>query len=39
VTAHRDPAISRRCAAMGIHLLEKPVSPPDLAEILGRLLA
>ncbi|WP_405402403.1 hybrid sensor histidine kinase/response regulator [Paracoccus sp. Ld10] len=39
VTAHRDPAISRHCAAMGIHLLEKPVSPPDLAEILGRLLA
>ncbi|WP_242679597.1 ATP-binding response regulator, partial [Paracoccus nototheniae] len=39
VTAHRDPSISRSCAAMGMHLLEKPVRPPELAEILGRLLA
>ena len=39
ITAHRDPSIARGCAAMGVHLLEKPVRPPELAEILGRLLA
>lgn len=39
VTAHRDPQIARTCTAMGVNLLEKPVRPGDLAEILGRLLA
>ncbi|QBX35976.1 hybrid sensor histidine kinase/response regulator [Paracoccus liaowanqingii] len=39
VTAHRDPGISRSCARMGMHLLEKPVRPAELAEILARLLA
>lgn len=39
ITAHRDPEIARTCAAMGVHLLEKPVRPADLAEILARLLA
>ncbi|WP_265501498.1 ATP-binding response regulator [Paracoccus beibuensis] len=39
ITAHRDPAIARVCAAMDVHLLEKPVRPAELAEMLGRLMA
>lgn len=39
VTAHRDPEIARRCAAMGVPLLEKPVRPTELSEILVRLLS
>ena len=39
VTAHRDPAIARVCAAMDVHLLEKPVRPTELADMLGRLMA
>nr|WP_111299041.1 hybrid sensor histidine kinase/response regulator [Paracoccus saliphilus] len=39
ITAHRDPQIARTCAAMGVDLLEKPVRPVELAEMLGRLLA
>lgn len=39
VTAHRDPEIARRCAAMGVPLLEKPVRPVELSEILVRLLS
>ena len=39
VTAHRDAIIARTCSAMGVHLLEKPVHPHELAEMLGRLLA
>ncbi|SIS55960.1 ATP-binding response regulator [Paracoccus saliphilus] len=39
VTAHRDPEIARRCAAMGVPLLEKPVRPAELSEILVRLLS
>lgn len=39
ITAHRDAMIARICAAMGVHLLEKPVRPNELAEMLGRLLA
>lgn len=39
ITAHRDAAIARHCAAADVHLLEKPVRPPELAEILTRLLA
>ncbi|MEE2859950.1 MAG: hybrid sensor histidine kinase/response regulator [Pseudomonadota bacterium] len=38
VTAHRDPAIARVCAAMDVHLLEKPVRPTELADMLGRLM-
>ncbi|MFN3274691.1 MAG: hybrid sensor histidine kinase/response regulator [Paracoccus sp. (in: a-proteobacteria)] len=38
VTAHRDPDIARTCAAMDVHLLEKPVHPSELAETLARLL-
>lgn len=38
VTAHRDPDIARTCTAMGVHLLEKPVHPSELAEALARLL-
>ncbi|WP_245999283.1 ATP-binding response regulator [Paracoccus methylarcula] len=39
VTAHRDPEIARRCASMGVPLLEKPVRPAELSEILVRLLS
>ncbi|MBM3603380.1 MAG: hybrid sensor histidine kinase/response regulator [Alphaproteobacteria bacterium] len=39
ITAHRDPQIARTCAAMGVDLLEKPVRPFELGEMLGRLLA
>ncbi|WP_306751857.1 ATP-binding response regulator [Paracoccus actinidiae] len=39
VTAHRDPQIARSCAAMQVHLMEKPVRPGELAEILGEILA
>ncbi|MCF3974284.1 ATP-binding response regulator [Paracoccus salsus] len=38
VTAHRDPEIARTCAAMGVYLMEKPVRPAELGEVLGRLL-
>lgn len=38
VTAHRDPQIARRCAAMGVLLMEKPVRPGELGEVLARLL-
>lgn len=38
ITAHRDAQIARICAAMGVYLLEKPVRPAELAEMLGRLL-
>lgn len=38
VTAHRDPEIARACAAMGVYLMEKPVRPPELGEVLGRIL-
>lgn len=38
VTAHRDPEIARRCGAMGVPLLEKPVRPVELSEVLVRLL-
>ena len=39
ITAHRDPQIARSCAAMQVHLMEKPVRPAELAEMLGGLLA
>lgn len=39
ITAHRDPEIARLCAAMGVALLEKPVDPDELAELLDRLMA
>ncbi|WCR10846.1 hybrid sensor histidine kinase/response regulator [Paracoccus stylophorae] len=39
VTAHRDPDIARACATLGVSLMEKPVRPDELAEILGRILA
>lgn len=39
VTAHRDPQIAKSCTAMRVHLMEKPVRPPELAEILGAILA
>lgn len=39
VTAHRDPQIARACAAMGVPLMEKPVRPDELAEVLGAILA
>ncbi|WP_207100576.1 hybrid sensor histidine kinase/response regulator [Paracoccus shandongensis] len=39
ITAHRDPQIGRSCAAMGVHLMEKPVRPAELAEMLGGILA
>ena len=38
VTARRDPDLARTCAAIGVHLMEKPVSPAELGEMLGRLL-
>lgn len=38
VTAHREPEIARSCAAMGVLLIEKPVRPPELGEVLARLL-
>ena len=38
VTARRDPDIARACAAIGVNLMEKPVSPAELGEMLGRLL-
>ncbi|WEF24367.1 hybrid sensor histidine kinase/response regulator [Paracoccus sp. S3-43] len=39
ITAHRDPQIARNCAAMRVHLMEKPVRPSELAEMLGGILA
>lgn len=39
ITAHRDPQIARNCAAMQVHLMEKPVRPSELAEMLGGILA
>lgn len=39
ITAHRNPQIARRCEAMQVHLVEKPVRPAELAEILGKILA
>lgn len=39
VTAHRDPDIARRCAAMAVPLLEKPVRPAELSEVMIRLLS
>ena len=39
ITAHRDPQIARSCAAMQVHLMEKPVRPSELAEMLGGILA
>ncbi|MDP0928063.1 hybrid sensor histidine kinase/response regulator [Paracoccus onubensis] len=39
VTAHRDPEIARRCTEMKIPLVEKPVRPSELSEILIRLLS
>ncbi|MFC3167274.1 ATP-binding response regulator [Paracoccus fontiphilus] len=39
ITAHRDPQIARNCAAMQVHLMEKPVHPVELAEMLGEILA
>lgn len=39
ITAHRDPAIARVCSAMDVQLLEKPVRPNELAEMLGRMMA
>lgn len=38
VTAHRDPEIARACAARGVPLLEKPLSPADLGKALLGLL-
>lgn len=38
VTAHRDPDIARTCAAMGVHLMEKPLRPSELGETLARVL-
>ncbi|WP_372800949.1 ATP-binding response regulator [Paracoccus seriniphilus] len=38
VTAHRDPDIARTCAAMGVHLMEKPLRPTELGETLARVL-
>ncbi|MDB6179255.1 hybrid sensor histidine kinase/response regulator [Paracoccus sp. Z330] len=38
ITAHRDPEIARTCAAMGVHLMEKPLRPSELGEALGRVL-
>ena len=38
ITAHRDPQIARSCAAMHVHLMEKPVRPTELAEMLGGIL-
>lgn len=38
VTAHRDPEIARQCTAMKVPLMEKPVRPAELSEILIRLL-
>ena len=38
ITAHRDPQIARSCAAMQVHLMEKPVRPAELAEMLGGIL-
>ncbi len=38
VTAHRDPEIARTCAHMGVLLMEKPIRPDELSEVLGRLL-
>ena len=38
ITAHRDPQIARSCAAMHVHLMEKPVRPIELAEMLGGIL-
>lgn len=38
ITAHRDPEIARTCAAMGVHLMEKPLRPTELGETLGRVL-
>lgn len=38
ITAHRDPQIARSCAAMQVHLMEKPVRPSELAEMLGGIL-
>lgn len=38
VTAHREPAVARQCAAIGAPLLEKPVRPAELGEALVRLL-
>lgn len=39
ITAHRDPQVARSCAAMGVHLMEKPVRPAELAETLAGILA
>lgn len=39
VTAHREPEIARACAAMSVYLMEKPVRPAELTEILGHLLS
>ncbi|MBU3030928.1 ATP-binding response regulator [Paracoccus marinaquae] len=38
VTAHRDPEIARACTEMGVLLMEKPVRPTELGEVLGRIL-
>ena len=39
VTAHRDPEITRRCNELRVPLIEKPVRPAELSEILIRLLS
>lgn len=38
VTAHRNPEVARRCSALGVPLLEKPVRPAELSETLMRLI-
>lgn len=39
VTARRDADIARSCAEIGVPLLEKPVRPVDLQQVLEQLLA
>ncbi|WP_134724846.1 ATP-binding response regulator [Paracoccus luteus] len=38
VTAQRDPAIARNCAAAGVPLMEKPVRPDDLRAMLLQVM-
>ena len=38
VVMRRDPEIARTCAAMGVNLMEKPVRPAELGDMLARLL-
>lgn len=38
VTAQRDPDLARTCAGMGVPLMEKPVQPAELGQMLALML-